>query len=207
MRRLRDKRTGEVYGWGPAMAAIPTMEEFDDGGEDPDAKERDRQAAIRAELDRRGFMAGRDIVDPRLDVNGDGNARGDPTPEQVRESRIAAGLDPDTGAPLGHAFDLEAYEAALAEQMKEAPPHLVARPDPGITPERAALVSTSMPSDYEHEYHPPVAGAGGVVDENLELGGGGQEGDEQEARPARGRRARQPREGGRNEVDNSAAME
>jgi hypothetical protein len=37
MRRLRDKRTGEVYGWGPAMAAIPTMEEFDDGGEDPDA--------------------------------------------------------------------------------------------------------------------------------------------------------------------------
>jgi hypothetical protein len=83
----------------------------------------------------------------------------------------------------------------------------VARPDAGITPERAAMVSSALPADYEHEYQRPVAGAGGVVDDSVELGGGEQEGDEQEARPARGRRARQPREGGRNEVDSTAATE
>src|SRR4051812_16992592 len=205
MKRLRDRKTGEVYGWGPAMAALANMETFDDDGDDPDAKERERQEAIKAELDRRGFMAGRDIVDPRLDVNGDGCLRGDPTPEQVRESRLAAGLDPDTGQPLGHGFDLEAYEKLLAEQMEEVPPHLVARPDPAITPEIAAQRSSVLPPNERTEYQRPVAGAGGVVDDSVELGGG--EGEKEEERPARGRRARQSREGGKPEVDTTAATE
>src|SRR4051812_39779329 len=186
MKRLRDRKTGEVYGWGPAMATLPNMETFDDDGDDPDAKERERQEAIKAELDRRGFMRGRDIVDPRLDVNGDGCLRGDPTPEQVRESRIAAGLDPDTGQPLAHAFDLAAYEKLLDEQREEAPAHLVARPDPAITPEIAARTSSALPRDYEADYRAPVAGAGGVVDDSVELGGGEAE-DPAEQRPTRGR--------------------
>jgi len=64
--------------------------------------------------------------------------------------------------------------------------------------------SSVLPQDYEHDYQRPVAGAGGVVDESVELGGGE---EEKEERPARGRRARQPREGGRNEVDTTAATE
>jgi hypothetical protein len=207
MRRLRDTKTGEVYGWGPAMAAIPTMEEFDDGADDPDA----RSASVRPPSGRAG--------PPRLH----GGAGTSSTPARRERRRLPAGRpdaragagEPrrrragprDWPAALGHGFDLAAYEKLLDEQREEAPAHLVARPDPAITPEIAARTSSALPRDYEAEYRAPVAGAGGVVDDSVELGGGEAEDPTPrsvpDARPSR----RQPREGGRNEVDSTAATE
>jgi hypothetical protein len=204
MLRLRHKLTGEVFGWNEAMAAQPTMEEFDDGTEDADAQEREKQTRIGAELDRRQSLLGRDIFDPRLDVNGDGNARGDPSPLQVRESRLAAGLDPETGAPLGHGFDLGAYEAALGEKQEEVPPHLVRRPDPGITPERAARVSSALTFGEPLEYVPPVPGAAGVGQDDVDLPAAD---DEKLQRPSKGKRAKQTRGAGRDDLDATAASE
>jgi hypothetical protein len=36
MRRLKDTRNGEIYGYNPEMAKLPHMQEFDDEAADPD---------------------------------------------------------------------------------------------------------------------------------------------------------------------------